>query len=212
MNILIQIQPPNWADILQGIGSIIGVPGAIAAFVLLFLKDKHKQEQLDSLKEIASKIEGQNEILIESNDLAAAQIEVLRKMFLNPVGDGYNKLAEIEEKKLKLSVKPNLKSNSQSYRMDELWVDINNYGELAIIDSVEFDTVTFYPMNTIKVGYELVKDSQIRIGLKSKDGANTNYKNYVIEIFYHDKLNNKFKLRIERDVPSGLFGFQQLEL
>jgi hypothetical protein len=208
----IEIQPPNWADILQGIGAIIGVPGAIAAFILLFKRDKNKQKQLDSLKEIASKIEAQNETLQTSNELASEQIDVLRKMFLSPSTSGYDRLAEIEEKKLKLSVQPNMKSNIQSYRMDELWVDVNNYGETAILESVEFDTNAFYPMNAIKAGYELVKDSQIRIGLKSIDGANTNYMNYVIEIFYHDKLNNKFKLRIERDVPSRLFGFQQLEL
>jgi hypothetical protein len=207
-----QIQQPNWADILQGIGAIISVPGAIAAFILLFLKDKHKQKQLDNLKEIASKIEGQNEILIKSNGLAEDQIEVLRKMLLSPTTSGYDRLAEIEEKKLKLSVKPNLKSNGQSYRMDELWVDVNNYGELAIIDSVDFDTSMFYPMNSIKSGYELLKDSKIRIGLKSKDKANTNYLNYVIELFYHDKLNNKFKLKIERDLTNGLFVVKQFEL
>ncbi|MFN7313499.1 MAG: hypothetical protein ACK5UI_08455, partial [Bacteroidota bacterium] len=219
--------------ILQGIGAIVGVPGAIAAFVILFFRDnhkikqiealtsisgkleqsnEHKQQQLDNLQIISSKIESQNETLQKSNELASEQIDVLRKMLLKPGASGYDKLAEIEEKKLKLSVKPNLRSNSQSYRMDELWVDINNYGELAIVDSIDFDTHTFYPINSINSGYELIKNSKIRIGLKSKDGANTNYKNCEIEVFYHDTLDNKYKLRIKRDESSGLFRFQQFEI
>lgn len=212
MNMLIQIQPPNWADIMQGIGAIIGVPGAIAAFILLFLKDKNKQKQLDNLKEIAQNIEAQNETLKESNDLASQQIDVLRKMLLSPSTSGYNELAEIERKKLKLSIKPNLKSNHQQYRMEELLVHITNTGEDAIIDSVEFDEERFYHTNKLNAGYVLKKDQNIVLRFRTKDNANSNYTSYEIEVKFHDKLDNPYSFKINRDHIQQSFNTQQTEL
>lgn len=37
---------PNWTDITQSIAAMIAILGAIAAFVVLFIKDKRKQEQI----------------------------------------------------------------------------------------------------------------------------------------------------------------------
>jgi hypothetical protein len=229
----LQIQPPNWADILQGIGAIIGVPGAIAAFVILFTKDRHKLEQIesltsiaqkleqsnenkqlqiDSLKEISIKIEAQNETLQMSNELASEQIDVLRKMLLSPGTSGFEKLAEIEEKKLKLSVMPNLKSNSQSYRMEEFSVNISNHGETAIIEKIDFLDSEVYPHNNLKVGYELEKEKYISIGGRSKNRQNTNYMDYKIDVYFKDKLNNKFVFRIERKLAEGPLKAEQIEI
>lgn len=212
MNILLQIQSPNWADVLQGIGAIIGVPGALAALVLLFIKDKHKQQQLDNLKEIAVKIEEQNETLKESNELASQQIDVLRKMLLNPSTSGYDKLAEIEEKKLKLSVKPNLKSNHRQYRMEEFKIDITNTGADAIIDSVNFDESRFYYTNKLKKGYVLEKDQNIVICFRTIDKSNSNYIDYGFEVKLHDSLGNPYLFKVQRNHAQQLFSFQQLEL
>lgn len=209
---ILEIQPPNWADILQGIGAIIAVPGALAAFILLFKKDKHKQQQLDNLKEIAIKIEAQNETLQRSNELASEQIVVLRKMLLSPGTSGFEKLAAIEEKKLKLSVMPNLKSNSQSYRMEEFSVNISNHGETAIIEKIDFLDSEVYPNNNIKVGYELEKEKYISVGGRSKNGQNTNFMDYKIDIYFKDKLNNKFILKIERLCAEGPLKAKQIEI
>ena len=211
---LIEIQPPNWTDILQGIGSIAAVPAAVAAFVILFLKDQHKQKQIDSLIDISKKIEAQNEIMNEANILADEQVNVLRQMLLSPSNSdsGYDKLAEIEGKKLKLSVQPNLKSSSQSYRMEELWVDINNYGESAFIDEIVFEGDIFYQLSNIKSGYEIVKDSKIRVGGRTKMNENTNYIDYSIRIKFHDKLMNNYLLHINRIVASKTFDCKQIEI
>jgi len=210
--IILEIQPPNWTDILQGVGAIIGVPGAIAAFILLLIKDKHKQQQLDNLKEIAIKIEAQNETLQKSNELASEQIDVLRKMLLNPTESGYNKLAEIEEKKLKLSVMPKLKYNSESYTMEVFSVNISNQGETAIIEKIDFLDSEVYPQNDIKPEYELEKGKYMRIGGQSKNGGNTNYMDYKIDIYFKDKLNNKFVFRIERKLAEGPLKAEQIEI
>lgn len=212
MEMILQIQPPNWADVLQALGAIIGVPGAMAAFILLFIKDKHKQQQLDNLKEIAVKIEAQNETLKESNDLASEQIDVLRKMLLSPSNSGYDKLAEIEEKKLKHSVKPNLKSNGQSYRMSEFWVDITNIGETAIVDNIYFDKSRFSPLNHIKPGHEIEKNKTIKVGFRTKDNTNSNYISYDIEIKLHDQLGNLYTLKIKRDHQQNSFEIKQTEV
>lgn len=47
---------PNWTDIIQAIASIIAIPGAIAAFVILFRKDKNRESEIKSLSEIAGQL------------------------------------------------------------------------------------------------------------------------------------------------------------
>lgn len=44
---------PTWTDIIQAIGAMIAIPGALAAFVLLFRKDKARQSEIKSLSEMA---------------------------------------------------------------------------------------------------------------------------------------------------------------
>jgi len=43
-----------WTDTAQAIASLIAVPGAIAAFIILFKKDKDKKEQIRKLSNIAN--------------------------------------------------------------------------------------------------------------------------------------------------------------
>jgi hypothetical protein len=200
-----QIQPPNWADILQGVGAIIGVSGAIVAFVLLFLKDKHKQAQLDNLKEISTKIEAQNETMQKSNELASEQIDVLRKMLLNPNDSGYEELVRIEEKKLRLSAMPNLKNVNPHYRMEEISVSIWNHGDTAIIERIDFLDSQVELLHNIKEGFELEKGQKISICGHSINGQNTNYMDYKIDLYFKDKLENNYVLKIERIYQSKEF-------
>lgn len=45
---------PSITDWITAIAAAVGVPGAIAAFFILFRKDKSKQDQIDRLADIAN--------------------------------------------------------------------------------------------------------------------------------------------------------------
>jgi len=47
---------PTWADITQAIASIIAIPGAITAFIILFKKDKARESEISSLSTIAGQL------------------------------------------------------------------------------------------------------------------------------------------------------------
>lgn len=47
---------PSWTDIVQAIAASVAIPGAIAAFIVLFKRDKNKEQELKSLAEIASQL------------------------------------------------------------------------------------------------------------------------------------------------------------
>ena len=47
---------PTWTDIIQAIASLIAVPGAIAAFIILFKRDKGRESEIESLSTIASRL------------------------------------------------------------------------------------------------------------------------------------------------------------
>jgi hypothetical protein len=72
------IKAPSLTDWIQAVGSIIGILGAIAAFVTLFRKNKELQQQITLLNGLNSKtfnviekLDNQNSILIETMRLNA---------------------------------------------------------------------------------------------------------------------------------------------
>jgi len=65
MEIIEKLFAPSITDWIQAIASCVAVLGAIAAFYSLFKKDKQKQEQITKLTDLVSKIDTQNEILME---------------------------------------------------------------------------------------------------------------------------------------------------
>ncbi|MDD4149655.1 MAG: hypothetical protein PHE33_06465 [Bacteroidales bacterium] len=51
---------PTWTDIIQAIAAIIAIPGAITAFVILFLKDKQQESQINKLTRIVKSLNKSN--------------------------------------------------------------------------------------------------------------------------------------------------------
>jgi membrane-associated protease RseP (regulator of RpoE activity) len=45
-----------WTDIIQAIAALIAIPGAIAAFIILFIRDKSRESEIKSLSTIAAQL------------------------------------------------------------------------------------------------------------------------------------------------------------
>lgn len=51
---LLTIEEPMWTDVWQTIAALIGIPATIVGFIILFIKDRNKENQIQKLSEIAS--------------------------------------------------------------------------------------------------------------------------------------------------------------
>jgi len=125
-----------WTDILQAIAAAIAIPSAIIAFIVLFRKDKSKQDQIDRLAGISEHLEAQNTIMKEANELMAQQVDALRNIALGGTAET-NRLAEIEERKLKLKYRPFFKHRVGSSQQTEFTWKLMNHGARASIVGVE---------------------------------------------------------------------------
>ena len=145
--------------IFQTIASI-GSLATFGAFIFLFRRDKDKQAQIDKLTGIATILEAQNETMKKQNDLLAQQVDIFRNTSLLQGSDNEAlfHLKEIEEKKLRLSVQPNLWTNGGGYNgsTGEFHIDLNNKGETAIIQEFKNNSDDI-SINSIQSPYELDK-------------------------------------------------------
>lgn len=185
--------------IFQTIGAI-GSLATFGAFIFLFRRDKDKQIQIDKLTGIATILEAQNETMKQQNDLIGQQVEIFRNTsILKGQDDGaLAQLREIEEKKLKLSVKPNLWLNGAGYSGydGELKIDLNNKGEEAIL--LEFNlTSDDIILHSLSLPYDLEKGQRRYIFGRQKGNKHIQYCDYEIDVIYKDKLDNKYLTKIK---------------
>jgi hypothetical protein len=175
---------------------IIGAVGSLAtfgAFLMLFKKDKNKQEQLDRLTVISSVLENQAESLRKQNDLISQQVDIYRNTsILNKQNDeALSRLKEIEEEKLLLSVKPNLWLNGARYKgyEGELSIDLNNKGETAILKKFELISDDLI-LHSEHLPYDLEKGERKYIFARTKG------EKHIKDCAYSDKINNEYKTEI----------------
>ncbi len=188
--------------ILNTIFQIIGAIGSLAtfgAFIFLFRRDKDKQTQIDKLTGIATILEAQNETMKLQNDLIAQQVDIFRNTSILSGKDevAIKELKEIEEKKLKLSVKPNLWLNGAGYKgyEGELTIDLNNKGENAKL--LEFNLVSGdIVLHSKHLPYDLDKGERRYIFGKSNGEKPIKDSEYEIDVIYSDKLENKYLTKI----------------
>lgn len=190
-------------DTLILVFQIIGALGSMAtfgAFIFLFRRDKDKQTQIDKLTGIATILEAQNETMKLQNDLIAQQVDIFRNTSILSRKDGkaIKELKDIEERKLKLSVKPILWLNGAGYRghEGELKIDLNNKGEDAKL--LEFKLISGdIILHSLHLPYDLDKGDRRYIFGREKGEKHIKDCEYEIDVIYSDKLENKLLTKIK---------------
>ncbi|WP_343705889.1 hypothetical protein [Flavobacterium sp.] len=187
-------------NIIFQIISAIGSLATFGAFVFLFRRDKDKQVQIDKLAGIATILEAQNETMKMQNDLIAQQVNIFRNTGILKGNDegAIAQLREIEEKKLKLSVKPNLWLNGVGYSGydGELKIDLNNKGEDAKL--LEFNlTSNDIILHSLSLPWDLEKGERRYIFGRQKGGKHIKDCEYEVDVIYQDKLDNKYLSKIK---------------
>ena len=182
--------------IIQAIASI----GTIGAFLFLFRRDKDKQAQIDKLSGIATILEAQNETMKNQNELIAQQVDIFKDTLLLKGADQetMRALQKIEEKKLRLSVEPDLWTNGGGYfgATGEFSIDLNNKGETAMLEDFVNKSDDVIITNT-SLPYELEKGAHRKIFGKQKGEKHISDCDIEIDVIYTDRLKNRFSSKIK---------------
>jgi hypothetical protein len=136
----------------------------------------------------------------EHNGLIAQQVEIFRNTSILKGQDesALKRLKEIEEKKLKLSVKPNLWVNGGGYNGydGELKIYLINKGEDARL--LEFRlTSDDIMLHSLSLPYNLDKGKERFIFGRKIGSKHISDSEYEIDVIYEDKLENKYLSKIK---------------
>ncbi|MEC3966465.1 hypothetical protein [Flagellimonas halotolerans] len=187
----------------EQIGLWVGIfLGAITIFYTLYSiyklrqSDKDTQEQLDKLSGIVVAIEAQNGIITEGNTVMRDYFAELQTFISS--GSGSGALAEIENKRFRLSVKPRLYIPNSGYAgySYEIWLNLANRGELCFYDGYEFIEGDEVEFKKWKEPIEIKKDARIELSGKSlvKHPKDLVFK---MKIYYHDQEGFEYESIIE---------------
>lgn len=187
----------------EQIGFWIGVILAVISIVYMLYStyklrqnDKDTQQQLDKLAGIVGAIEAQNGIINDGNSVMRDYFAELQNLI--STGQGSGSLAEIENKRFRLSVKPRLWINSSGYAgySGEIHFDLNNRGELCYYDGYEFLEGDLVEFNNWDKPITIEKEGRIKITGKtlSKHPKELVFK---IKVKYHDQEGFKYESVIE---------------
>lgn len=181
------------------IGSIGTFLTFVVTLITIFKKDKDIQKQIDQLAGIVEVLKTQDNTMRAQNDLIAQEVEILRNLTVSKMNDNSAlvELKNIEQKKLKLSVRPDIKVNG-SYQgfSGEMQLHLHNTGERATITLIKpiSNDVSFYPF-IVPVVFE--KGQQIDVRGRQSGAKNIKDCEYRIELYFSDKLDFKFLAIIE---------------
>lgn len=191
-------------DWIQAFGAIIAIVGAIYAFVKLFIKDKEKQLQIDSLTKIAEENENQSiylasqvEQMIESNKIQTEYLKLFQESAIanKDTAEIEKERIELEKKQRKISIKPQLKfshgTKTPEYNKMTL---INKGGDKAKI--IEFKELERNSVNhNIKdwIEHEIGKNQPLNFIFKPKPfGVMIDQCFADIEVIFEDIDGNKY--------------------
>jgi len=193
-------------DWIQSLAALIAVPGAIAAFIFLFMKNKDHEEQIKKLADIAIKIEDQNMIMKEGNSLLEGQVMVLRSVLISQTEatEGAKKLAELEKQKFLLSIRPRLRYNGGKSSINEVSFYIYNVGETAYLKSVQDISGSKELIIKTKFPSSVEKGGEFIISTVVLNPTHTKSQTLIfkIEIKYSDKAGNLYSQEIYGTVDS----------
>lgn len=191
---------PSYLNLVFQIIAALGSIATFGAFLMLFKKDKEKQNQIDKLTKIATLLDSQNDTLRQQNDLISQQVDIFRNTNILKSQDdnAIKELKKIEEKKLLLSVKPNLWINGAGYNGNtgELKIDLNNKGEYAKLIDFKNHTSDII-LHSLHLPYDLHKGERRFIFGRQSGKKPIKDCDYEIEIMYLDKLENRFSIIIK---------------
>ncbi len=162
----------SYAAIFGGLAAIIG---AFIAFYQLFKRDRNKEAQIA-------------ELVNQTTEFSSQTAELIKQ-------------TKINEKRLRMLVKPYLWSNGGGNEVDtsysnNITMSLDNRGELCFYDDYEIlegDELNFQRWNR---PIEIEKDKNIKLSapMAEKSLDNTNFK---IKVFYHDQEDFKYEAIFE---------------
>jgi hypothetical protein len=203
---------PSWTDIMQAIAAIVAVPGAIAAFVVLFLRDKDKERQIQKLSLLAEKIESQNEILKESNSIMSRQVEALGALAVpDTQSEASMRLVQIEEEKRELEYRPKLYSNMFTTAQSNAGFKIENGGKPITIVSVEPDDDNVQLINRDVIGRTIPENGVFNINTRTLDGSVMNDKDYNVIIRCANDLGSRYEIKMNSKRMDSLRTAKKIE-
>lgn len=205
-------------DLIQAIGVGLAFPTAIWGIFKLFVKDKEKEKQINSLEDIAisqnsaigkmkeqivelskqtSQFEYQSMLFKEGNDLLKEQIKIQTDALLN---DKDHKAAylELEQKKRKSEIRPFLKQETQLASGQELKLSFINFGERAYFEGIEeIDTHNIIIMLRSKDERIIEKNSSYEFQAKAGGKFNGNDVPFEVNLLFYDEDKNKYRQNIK---------------
>ena len=168
---LMIVEQPMWTDIWQTIAAVIGIPATIVGFIILFIKDRNKENQIQKLSDIASHLSK----MVDDSENRYVQT---RRPILDIEAE------RIDNKQIRLLFKNwNLNSIVQKYSITNLepnsymtWVSNENsqFQEFSIEADFHiepsFDGAQFYSLRyeTIE-GYVFVQDLAVKANAENSD-------------------------------------------
>jgi hypothetical protein len=191
------IDYPAW---IGAVAAVIGVPLSLVSLYKLVQRDKDREQQIARLATIAVALESQTEAILSQNELFTQQVDIFRNTSLlkNADSEAMAKLQEIEEKRLRLSVRPRLWLNGAGYRADEgtLKIDLNNKGEVAHLDHFELIEGDIQ-LHSENLPWDIEKGDRRYIFGKTNGEKHIKDCHYRIAVHYHDALGNRFQAIVD---------------
>jgi len=188
---------PIWLIWSSHLSALIAIPGAIAAFFMLFWKDRSKQQQIGKLTIIASSLDAQNSILQQTLNYYRKQLQILTNISsLSEKNSNVQEEMYTLDREIKLAqFKPVLKytGGSSSPREAIIQLLIANADALNLTSEViENDNIRIHN----KGPYNFIKDKTYGLVLETKRGENANRLTGKLMIKYSDQLSSKYNQTI----------------
>jgi len=208
-------------DWITSVAAIIGIPLALWSFVKLIIKDKDKQEQLHSLRDMASnqneinlqlkeqvsqltkqtgEFQYQSTLMFESNQLLEKQVQILNDFFIERKISEKTK-QDLEEQKRLLEIKPHFIFNGGMSNPGHFELRLKNKGGTADSFSIEKTNSELVTLNDINP--KTVVDSGQLLSVSGypntdKTYWNANLVNFELNLNYKDVDGNNYYQKIVR--------------
>lgn len=200
-------------DLIQAVGVGLGFPAAIWGIFKLFIKDKNKEKQINSLENIAisqnaalgkmkeqinelskqtSQFEYQSLLFKEGNDLLKEQIKIQTDALLS---DKDHKAAylELEKKKRKSEIRPFFKPNGGHAGGTGFSLPFINFGGRAYFEGIEeinTSNITIMPQSKVQ---KVIEKSSNYDFLAKANGNNLGHNvPFEVNLLFHDEDGNKY--------------------